>query len=350
MVIVLKHGTTTEERKRIVERIEGMGFKVKVTKGKTQSILGIVGDTGKLDESAFSCSPVIEKILRIQVPFKQASRDFHHQDTLVRVGNQTIGGGSLTVFAGPCSVESKEQINIIAKAVKASGAQILRGGAFKPRTSPYSFQGMGEKGLMLMKEAAEANDMTVCTEVMSTDEFDLVESYTDVLQIGARNMQNFSLLKKAGASHKPILLKRGMSATIEDFLMSAEYIMAGGNPNVILCERGIRTFETYMRNTLDLAVICAVKSLSHLPIIIDPSHATGRWDMVEPISRAAVAAGADGLMIEVHHEPEKAMSDGPQSLKPHKFHALMENVGRIHAATTGIMTKESVARVDAAIG
>lgn len=349
MVIVLKPGTTPEERKRIIERIEHMGFKVKLTKGASQSILGIIGDTAKLEESTLAGSPHIEKILKIQVPYKQASRAFHHPDSLIRVGNHVIGGRNLTVFAGPCSVESEEQIHTIAKSVKESGAQILRGGAFKPRTSPYSFQGMGEAGLKLLREAADANGMTVCTEVMSTEDFDLVESYTDVLQIGARNMQNFSLLKKAGTTHKPILLKRGMASTIEDFLMSAEYIMASGNSNVILCERGIRTFESYTRNTLDLAVICAIKELSHLPIIIDPSHATGRWEMVEPISRAAVAAGADGLMIEVHHEPDKALSDGPQSLKPHKFATLMRNVDRIHTACAMIPSEESVASVHAAI-
>lgn len=349
MVIVLKPGTSQEEKRKIIERIEKLGYKVRITKGATQSILGIIGDTAKLEESALSGSPHIEKIVKIQVPYKLASRAFHQNDSLIRVGSHVVGGGNLTVFAGPCSVEGREQIQTIARSVRESGAQILRGGAFKPRSSPYSFQGMGEAGLKLLREAADDNGMTVCTEVMSTEDFDLVEAYTDVLQIGARNMQNFSLLKKAGTTHKPVLLKRGMSATIEEFLMSAEYIMAAGNPNVILCERGIRTFESYTRNTLDLAVVCAIKELSHLPIIIDPSHATGRWEMVEPVSKAAVAVGADGLMVEVHHQPDKALSDGPQSLKPHKFARLMENVGRIHTACAMIPAVESVAKTDAAV-
>ncbi len=349
MVIVLKPGTTPEEKKKIIDRVEHMGYKVRIIKGAAQSILGIIGDTAKLEESAFYGSPHIEKVVRIKVPYKMASRAFHHPDSVIRVGKHLVGGGNLTMIAGPCCIESREQIHTIAAAVKNSGAHILRGGAFKPRTSPYSFQGMGEEGLKLLREAGDANDMPVCTELMSTEEFDLVESYTDIIQIGARNMQNFSLLKKVGGTHKPILLKRGMSATIEEFLMSAEYIMASGNPNVILCERGIRTFENYTRNTLDLAVVCAIKELSHLPIIIDPSHATGRWEMIEPISKAAVAVGCDGLMIEVHHEPEKAFSDGPQSLKPEKFQRLMTSIARVHAASTALPDTESAAQTDAAV-
>lgn len=348
MVIVLKPGTATEEKRKIIDRVERMGYKVKVIKGATQSILGIVGDTARLDESAFGGSPHIEKVVRIKVPYKMASRAFHHPDSIIRVGSHSIGGGNMTMIAGPCCIESREQMMTIAAAVKQSGAHILRGGAFKPRTSPYSFQGMGEEGLKLLREAGDTHDMPVCTELMSTEDYDLVESYTDILQIGARNMQNFSLLKKVGQTHKPVLLKRGMSATIEEFLMSAEYIMASGNPNVILCERGIRTFENYTRNTLDLAVVCAIKELSHLPIIIDPSHATGRWEMIEPISKAAVAVGCDGLMIEVHHEPERAFSDGPQSLKPEKFARLMDSIGRIHAAAAAPAT-ESVASIHAVI-
>ncbi len=349
MVIVLKPGTTIDEKKKIIDRVETMGYKVKIIKGATQSILGIIGDTAKLEESSFYGSPHIEKVVRIKVPYKLASRAFHQPDSVIRVGKHSVGGGNLTMIAGPCCIENSEQIHTIAAAVKSSGANILRGGAFKPRTSPYSFQGMGELGLKLLREAGDANDMPVCTELMSTEDFDLVESYTDIIQIGARNMQNFSLLKKVGATHKPILLKRGMSASIEEFLMSAEYIMASGNPNVILCERGIRTFESYTRNTLDLAVVCAVKELSHLPIIIDPSHATGRWEMIEPVSKAAVAVGCDGLMIEVHHEPERAFSDGPQSLKPEKFARLMNSIGRIHAACAEIPSTESETRIHAAI-
>lgn len=330
MIIVLKQGTTLEEKRKIIENVEEMGLKVKIMKGASQSILGLIGETAKVEESAFFGSPHVEKVVRIKVPYKMASRAFHHTDSVIRVGKHNIGDGSLTTIAGPCCIESREQLFTIAAEVKQSGAHILRGGAYKPRTSPYSFQGMGEEGLKLLREAGDRFDMPVCTELMSTDEFELVESYTDIIQIGARNMQNFSLLKKLGSTQKPILLKRGMSATIEEFLMSAEYIMASGNPNVILCERGIRTFENYTRNTLDLAVVCAIKELSHLPIIIDPSHATGRWELIEPISKAAVAVGCDGLMIEVHHEPDKALSDGPQSLKPEKFAKLMNCVRHIH--------------------
>lgn len=265
-----------------------------------------------------------------KTPFPLASRLSHPEDTVINVKGHLIGGGHLTVIAGPCCVEGLVQMDIIAKSVKASGAHLLRGGAFKPRTSPYSFQGMGEEGLQLLKDAGEKHQMPVITELMSPEEFELVEAYTDIIQIGARNMQNFSLLKKVGESKKPVMLKRGMSATIEEFLMSAEYIMASGNPNVILCERGIRTFETFTRNTLDLAVVCAIKELSHLPIIIDPSHATGKWHMITPMARAAVAAGADGIMVEVHHQPENALSDGPQSLKPENFELLMQQIRPIH--------------------
>lgn len=311
MVIILKAGTTTEEKNKMIEHVE--------------------------------------KVVRIKVPYKLASRAFHHQDSVIKVGNHFIGNGNLTTIAGPCCVESREQLFTIAAAVKRAGAKILRGGAFKPRSSPYSFQGMGEEGLKLLREAGDKYDMSVCTELMSTEDFDLVDAYTDIIQIGARNMQNYSLLKKVGQTQKPVLLKRGMSATIEEFLMSAEYIMASGNPNVILCERGIRTFESYTRNTLDLAVVCAIKELSHLPIIIDPSHATGRWEMIEPISKAAVAVGCDGLMIEVHHEPDKALSDGPQSLKPEKFAKLMTNIQRVHFACMDMDETESVAKKYAAI-
>ncbi len=258
------------------------------------------------------------------------SRMGHPADSHVQVKNVKIGGSGLVVMAGPCAVEDEEQIMTIAAAVKAAGAQVLRGGAFKPRTSPYTFQGMGEAGLILLKQAGEAFDMPVVTELMDSEDFDLINEYTDIIQIGARNMQNFSLLKRVGKAGKPVMLKRGLSATLEEFLMAAEYIMASGNDQVILCERGIRTFETHMRNTLDLNVVTAVKELSHLPIIIDPSHATGKWQMVSPLSRAAVAIGADGLMIEVHHKPKEALSDGPQSLKPERFNQLMQELGHIH--------------------
>ncbi len=252
------------------------------------------------------------------------------ENSIVRVKDVTIGGGSLVVMAGPCAVESELQIMTIAASVKAAGANILRGGAFKPRTSPYAFQGMGEEGLILLKQAGERYKMPVVTELMASEDLDLIDAYADIIQIGARNMQNFSLLKRVGKLNKPVMLKRGMSATLEEFLMAAEYIMASGNEKVILCERGIRTFETHMRNTLDLNVVTAVKELSHLPIIIDPSHATGKWEMVGPLSRAAVAIGADGLMIEVHNNPSEALSDGPQSLKPKKFSTLMTELESIH--------------------
>lgn len=344
MIIVLKPGTSTEEKRKIIDHVEEMGYKVKIVKGATQSILGLIGDTARIEESTLYISPQIEKVVRIKVPYKMASRAFHHPDSVIKVGKHAIGDGGLTTIAGPCCIESREQLFTIAREVKQSGAHILRGGAYKPRTSPYSFQGMGEEGLKLLREAGDKYDMPVCTELMSSEDFELVEAYTDIIQIGARNMQNFSLLKKLGATQKPILLKRGMSATIEEFLMSAEYIMASGNPNVILCERGIRTFENYTRNTLDLAVVCAIKELSHLPIIIDPSHATGKWKMIEPISKAAVAVGCDGLMIEVHHEPDKALSDGPQSLKPEKFASLMTNIQRLHSVCTDTAATESVAK------
>ena len=252
------------------------------------------------------------------------------ENSSIRVKEVTIGGGSLVVMAGPCAVESELQIMTIAASVKAAGANILRGGAFKPRTSPYAFQGMGEEGLILLKQAGERYKMPVVTELMASEDLDLIDAYADIIQIGARNMQNFSLLKRVGKLNKPVMLKRGMSATLEEFLMAAEYIMASGNEKVILCERGIRTFETHMRNTLDLNVVTAVKELSHLPIIIDPSHATGKWEMVGPLSKAAVAIGADGLMIEVHHNPAEALSDGPQSLKPKKFSTLMTELESIH--------------------
>lgn len=260
-----------------------------------------------------------------------AGRDFHPNDTIIDVDGVKIGGENIVIIAGPCSVEGEEQLITIAKAVKASGANMLRGGAYKPRTSPYSFQGMQEEGLKLLKKAKEATGLPIVTEIMDEINFDIVEQYTDILQIGARNMQNFSLLKRAGMSKKPILLKRGLSGTIEELLMSAEYIMSQGNPNVILCERGIRTFETYTRNTLDISAVPALRELSHLPIIIDPSHACGRWNMIEPLSKASIACGADGLMIEVHNEPELAVSDGAQSLKPEKFETLMRSIEKIAA-------------------
>ena len=332
MVIVMKPQAPKQEIERIKRKMESLGCQVQLTQGENYCILGLIGDTRKIDPSQIQANEHVEKVLRVQHPFKLASRMFHPEDTIVKVGEQQVGGGNVVVMAGPCAVESEEQLMTIAKIVKDHGAHMLRGGAFKPRTSPYSFQGMGEEGLKLLKKAKEETGLPIVTEVMCLDTFDVVAEYTDILQIGARNMQNFALLKKAGKSKVPVLLKRGLSATIEEFLMSAEYIMSEGNQNVILCERGIRTFETYTRNTLDLSAIPVIKELSHLPIIVDPSHATGKWAMVEPLSKAAIAVGADGLIIEVHHQPELALSDGAQSLKPEKFGKLMNAVQKIAAS------------------
>ncbi|MFZ5968701.1 MAG: 3-deoxy-7-phosphoheptulonate synthase [Bacillota bacterium] len=331
MVVIMKPDTPESEIKKMEERLEKMGCKVHKVKGENYSVLGLIGDTRKINPSQIEANEHVERILKVQHPFKLASRVFNPIDTVIDVEGIKIGGGNIVVMAGPCSVESEEQLMTIARSVKESGAKILRGGAFKPRTSPYSFQGMGEEGLKLLRKAKEETGLAIVTEAMCMENFDVVEEYADIIQIGARNMQNFALLKKAGKSQKPILLKRGLSATIEELLMSAEYIMSEGNHQVILCERGIRTFETYTRNTLDLSAVPAIKELSHLPIIIDPSHAAGKWAMVEPLSKASIAVGADGLIIEVHHEPENALSDGAQSLKPKKFARLMEEVNRIAA-------------------
>jgi 3-deoxy-7-phosphoheptulonate synthase len=331
MIIVLNRTTTEEEKIKLINEVEEMGLVVKDAGSQEHMVLGLIGDTTKVDITQIQAHRIVEKVLKVQEPYKLASRAFHPADTIIDVCGHKIGGDNLTIIAGPCSVESRDQIITIGKAVKESGAHILRGGAFKPRTSPYSFQGMGEEGLKLLKDTKELTGLPIITEAMSTDDFDLVEEYADIIQIGARNMQNYDLLKKAGKANKPICLKRGMSATIEELLMSAEYIMAEGNQEVIICERGIRTFETYTRNTLDLSAITAIKQLSHLPIIIDPSHATGRWEMIEPMSKAAVAGGADGLMIEVHNDPEKALSDGQQSLRPERFDKLVDSVKKIHA-------------------
>lgn len=329
MVIVMKKKAREEVIESLSNKMKNLGCEVHKMIGDNQCILGLVGDTTKIDPSQIKANIDVEKVLVVKDPFKLASRDSHPEDTIIDVDGVKIGGGNIVIMAGPCAVENETQIMTIAKAIKASGANIIRGGAFKPRTSPYSFQGMGEDGLKLLRKAKEATGLPIVTEIMDEINFDIVEEYTDILQIGARNMQNFSLLKRAGKSSKPILLKRGMSATIEELLMSAEYIMSKGNQQVILCERGIRTFETYTRNTLDISAIPAIKELSHLPIIVDPSHATGRWSMIEPLSKAAIACGADGLMIEVHNQPELAVSDGGQSLKPEKFEKLMRSIEKI---------------------
>ncbi len=331
MVIIMKPETPEIKIEKIIRKMESLGCVVHVSQGVRYCILGLVGDTSRIDPKQIQANENVDRVVRVQYPFKLASRLFHPEYTVVQAGNVKIGDGNVVVMAGPCSVENEEQVLTIARSVKEHGAHILRGGAFKPRTSPYSFQGLGEAGLKILRKAGEETGMPIVTEVMCLETFDIVAEYADILQIGARNMQNFPLLKKAGRSGMPVLLKRGMSATIEELLMAAEYIMSEGNPNVILCERGIRTFEKYTRNTLDLSAIPVIKELSHLPIIVDPSHASGKWSMVEPLAKAAVVAGADGLMIEVHHQPELALSDGDQSLKPDKFARLMANTRKILA-------------------
>ena len=327
MVVIMKPGTRKEDIDSLAKRFEEQGLQVGVTNGVGCTILGLVGDTISLDIDKISMEPHVERVMRVQEPYKKANRKFHPEDTIVRAGEAVIGGGNFSVIAGPCSVESEEQVVGIAEAVKASGAALLRGGAFKPRTSPYSFQGMGTPGLDLLLEAKKATGLPIVSEIMAPRYVELFEEKVDVVQIGARNMQNFDLLKEVGRMSKPILLKRGLSNSYEEWIMSAEYIMSEGNENVILCERGIRTFETYTRNTLDLSAIPAVKKMSHLPIIVDPSHAAGMAWMVEPLAMAAIAAGADGLIIEVHNDPPRAKCDGQQSLTPAQFDILMRKMG-----------------------
>ncbi|MBP1722406.1 MAG: phospho-2-dehydro-3-deoxyheptanoate aldolase [Deltaproteobacteria bacterium] len=337
MIIVMKNNAAEEQIRKVVEWIESIGYNAHLSQGVERTLIGAIGDgRGKEQLQAIVSLPGVEKVVPILKPYKLASREFKASDTVVRVGDLEIGGPRFIIMAGPCTVESEEQLMESAYVVKKGGGHILRGGAFKPRTSPYSFQGMEEEGLRLLKKAGEKTGMPVVTEVMNTTEVDLVEEYSDILQIGARNVQNFALLKKAGQARKPVLLKRGMMTTLEELLMSAEYILSAGNSQVILCERGIRTFETATRNTLDLSAVVVLKECSHLPVIVDPSHATGHWKYVTPLARAAVAVGADGLLIEVHPEPEKAVCDGLQSLKPEKFYQLMEEVSLLEQ----IMRKE----------
>ena len=332
MVIVMKPSAPKEVIEKIEKKMISLGCEINRVQGKDYCIIGLVGDTTKINRGQIEANEYVEKLLIVQHPFKLASRYFHPEDTIIDVDGVKIGGGNIAVIAGPCSVESEEQLMTIAHAVKKSGANMLRGGAFKPRTSPYSFQGMGEEGLKLLRKAKEETGLPIVTEVMDQENFSIVEEYADILQIGARNMQNFSLLKYAGRSKKPVLLKRGLCATYEELLMSAEYIMSEGNHQVILCERGIRTFETFTRNTLDISAIPSIRELSHLPIVMDPSHAAGKWAMIEPLSKASIAAGADGLAIEVHNHPELAFSDGAQSLKFEKFERLMRSVDKIKEA------------------
>ena len=335
MIITLNKTATAQDIKNMVQGVEEKGFKVMESRGVDFTILGIIGNTVMLDNRQIEAMPIVESVQRITAPYKLANRAFHPEDTIVDVAGIKIGAGQDIVFmGGPCAIEGMEQTDEITKLVKAAGAVMLRGGAYKPRTSPYSFQGMETEGIKCMTQAREKHSMPIVTEIMSADKIDEFEENVDLIQVGARNMQNFQLLKELGKTNKPILLKRGLSATIEEWLMSAEYIMAGGNPNVILCERGIRTFETYTRNTLDLSVIPIIKQRSHLPIVIDPSHATGKRKLVEAMSLAAIAAGADGLIIEVHQDPEKAASDGAQSLYPEQFTQLVKK-GKEIAAVIG---------------
>jgi 3-deoxy-7-phosphoheptulonate synthase len=329
MVVILKPGTSQNEIRKLVAKFESIGLQVGVTNGVDCSILGLVGDTTKVDEDKILLSPCVERVARISEPFKKANRKFHPEDTIVDVNGVPVGGNNFTVIAGPCSVESEEQIVGIAKAVQDHGASMLRGGAFKPRTSPYSFQGLGAPGLDLLLAAKAETGLPIVTEIMAPRYCELFEQKVDLVQIGARNMQNFELLKEVGKMSKPVLLKRGLANTYEEWIMSAEYIMSEGNENVILCERGIRTFEKYTRNTLDVSAIPAIKRMSHLPILIDPSHSGGYSWLVEPLALAAVAAGADGLIIEVHNDPARALCDGQQSLTPDQFGGLMGKVEKM---------------------
>lgn len=332
MIVILKASAGQTGLQEVVSRLERHGLMVHVSEGVEKTIVGVVGDKRGIDVDGLQALPQVERVVHVLEPYKLASRNFHPQDTVVSIGDVKVGGSEVVVMAGPCAVESREQLLESAALVKAAGARILRGGAFKPRTSPYSFQGFGEDGLKLLAEARDATGLPVVTEVMDTRDVELVAYYADCLQIGARNCQNFALLKEAGSQDKPVLLKRGMHVSIEEWLMSAEYIMAAGNEQVILAERGIRTFETATRNTLDLSAVPVVKEQSHLPILVDPTHGTGRWELVPPMARAAVAAGADALLIEVHPNPAEAWCDGPQALTPKRFTALMEQLSAIAAA------------------
>lgn len=330
MIISTKKGTPADELERIVQEFEAKGLEVRMIRGTDYNVFGLVGDTTVLDEKQIRANPYVDNVQRVSEPYKKANRLFHEEDSVIDVAGVKVGGREkVVVIGGPCSVEGEDSVVEIARQVKQAGAQMLRGGAYKPRTSPYSFQGLGSEGILAMVKARQATGLPIVSELMSEDKIDEFEQYVDLVQIGARNMQNFQLLKAVGKMSKPVLLKRGLANTIEEWIMSAEYIMAYGNENVILCERGIRTFEKYTRNTLDLSVVPIVKEKTHLPIIIDPSHATGNWRYVESMSLAAVAAGADGLMIEVHPCPERAWSDGAQSLKPDRFKALVDKARQV---------------------
>ncbi|OLD64951.1 MAG: 3-deoxy-7-phosphoheptulonate synthase [Acidobacteria bacterium 13_1_40CM_2_68_5] len=335
MVIVMSEHATEDQIEKVIAALTQKGYDAHRSTGSTRTVIGVVGASRTpLDPREFEILPGVHEVVKITEPYKLAGRTFQPEDTVIRIGDVQIGGHDIVMMAGPCAVEGDKQLDIIASSVKRYGARILRGGAFKPRTSPYTFQGLGEEGLGHLRRVADRYHLLVITEVMDTNQVDLVAGYADILQVGARNMQNFNLLKELGRQRKPVMLKRGLSATIQEWLLSAEYIMAGGNRDVMLCERGIRTFENYTRNTMDISAIPIIKKLSHLPIIADPSHGTGLRDKVIPMARAAVAAGADGVMVEVHHEPEAALSDGPQSIYPEQFAELMAQL-RIIAPAIG---------------
>ena len=329
MLVVMRQNATPAEIEGVARAIEARGFKAHPIPGSQRTAIGITGNRGSEEAPIFEGLPGVLEVIRVSHAYKLVSREVKAEDTQVNIGGITVGGARLAVVAGPCAVESREQTLTVARAVKQAGAHLLRGGAFKPRTSPYAFQGLGEEGLKLLAAAREETGLPVITEAVDVDGVDLVECYADAIQIGARNMQNFSLLRRAGKAGKPVILKRGMSATLEEFLMSAEYILAEGNYNVVLCERGVRTFSDFSRNTLDLSVVPAVKKISHLPILVDPSHGTGRREKVAPLSRAAAAVGADGVMVEVHNDPDRALSDGPQSITPDMFESLMRELRQI---------------------
>lgn len=331
MIAVLKHDTTPEQIQHLISWLKHMNVDVHVSEGKEVTVLGLVGDTSRVDMDLLSSLEMVSSVKRVSEPFKQANRKFHPADSVIQVGDVKIGGGNFAMIAGPCSVESEEQIIEVAMSVKAAGANILRGGAYKPRTSPYAFQGLKNEGLRLLSEAKKASGLPIITEIMNIRTLDLFED-VDIIQVGARNMQNFDLLQELGKTHKPILLKRGLANTLQELLMSAEYIMSEGNENIILCERGIRTYETYTRNTLDLSAIPVLHELSHLPVVIDPSHATGKAKLVPSMAVAATAAGADGIMIEVHNNPSCALCDGAQSITPAQFAELNERIARVREA------------------
>ena len=350
MLVVMQAHATEEQVRAVCKKIESLGYRAHAMPGAQRTAIGITGNQGEVEPGTLEEMPGVQELIKVSKPYKLVSRDVKQDNTIIRFRgtDTTVGGPTLAIIAGPCAIESREQAMAVAERVSRAGAQFFRGGAYKPRTSPYSFQGLGEEGLQIMAEVRDKFGLRIITEAIDNESLELVEQYADVVQIGARNMQNFSLLKRAGRGKKPVLLKRGMSATLEEFLMAAEYIMSEGNYNVILCERGVRTFADHTRNTLDLSLVPAVQRLSHLPIVVDPSHGTGKRNKVTPLSRAAVAVGADGLIIEVHNEPDRALSDGMQSLYPDQFDELMEQVRQIAPVvgrTVPAKAAEAVARV-----